>query len=118
MGKYTILGTFLRRWAVRNDGQEVELTLAQIEGLIGAPLPKAAADIAWWSDDLSGVQSRAWLEAGFEAKLIDDADLVIFVRCEHRSRSKTLAPASPCGGCGITDKKSRALERRGEWDDD
>lgn len=84
MGKYTALGTFLRRWAVRNDGQEVELTFAQIEGVIGAPLPKAAADTVWWSDDPSGVQSSAWGDAGFEARLIDDAELVIFARCGAR----------------------------------
>ncbi len=85
MGKYTILGAFLRRWAVRNDGQEVELTLAQIEGLIGAPLPKAAANTTWWSNDPTGVQSCARRDAGFEARLIDDAELVIFARCERRS---------------------------------
>lgn len=84
MGKYTALGTFLRRWAVRNDGQEVELTLAQIENLIGAPLPKAAAHIAWWSDDPSSVQSRAWRDAGFAARLVGDGELVVFARCERR----------------------------------
>ncbi|HEY0596208.1 DUF7662 domain-containing protein [Sphingopyxis sp.] len=86
MGKYDALGVFLRRWAVRNGGQEVELTLAQIEGLIGAPLPKAAANIAWWCDDRSGVQSRAWLDAGFEARLIEQEEFVIFGRCNIRPR--------------------------------
>ena len=86
MGKYSALGTFLRRWAVRNDGQEVELTFARIEGLIGAPLPKAAANMDWWCDDESGVQSRAWLDAGFKARLIEDEEFVIFGRCGARSQ--------------------------------
>jgi len=62
------------------------LTFAQIEGLIGAPLPKAAAYMAWWHDDQSGVQSRAWLDAGFNAKLIEEREFVIFGRCETRAR--------------------------------
>lgn len=82
MGKYDALGAFLRRWAVRNGEQEVELTLAQIEGLIGAPLPKAAANIAWWCDDRSGVQSCAWLDA----RLIEQEEFVIFGRCDTRSK--------------------------------
>jgi hypothetical protein len=85
MGKYDALGTFLRRWAVRNDGHEVELTFAQIEGLIGAPLPKAAAHMAWWCDQ-SGVQSRAWHEAGFKARLIESEEFVKFRRNGARSR--------------------------------
>lgn len=85
MGKYDALGAFLRRWAARNDGQEVELTFAQIEGLIGAPLPKAAAQLAWWCDQ-SGVQSRAWREASFMARLIEGEELVKFRRNGARSQ--------------------------------
>src|SRR3546814_11653145 len=58
MGKYDALGTFLRRWAVRNDGPEVVFTFAQIVGLIGAPLPKAAVHMAWWCDPSSRASSR------------------------------------------------------------
>lgn len=84
MGKYDALGVFLRRWAARNGGQEVELTFAQIEGLIGAPLPKAAVHMTWWCDQ-SGVQSRAWCDAGFAARLIAHEESVIFGRCHARA---------------------------------
>lgn len=80
MGKYSRLGVFLRRWSVRNSEQAVELSLAQIEGLIGAPLPKAATHVDWWCDHDAGVQSRAWLDAGFEARLVKDGECVIFGR--------------------------------------
>ena len=90
MGKYDALGTFLRRWAVRNDGPEVVFTFAQIEGLIGAPLPKAAVHMAWWCDP-SGVQSRAWRDAGFGAQLVADSEFVIFRRYGARSQDGAIA---------------------------
>lgn len=47
MGKYDALGTFLRRWKVRNDVDGVELSFAQIEGIIRGVLPRGAADAQW-----------------------------------------------------------------------
>lgn len=50
----------------------MRLTVADIERIIGAILPKAARDPAWWSNAPAAgrglVQCGAWLEAGFHAK--------------------------------------------------
>ncbi|WP_439569645.1 DUF7662 domain-containing protein [Sphingopyxis sp.] len=69
MGKYDALGTFLRRWKVRNDVDGVELSFAQIEGIIRGGLPRGAADAQWWRADgqPGSPHRRAWIEAGFEA---------------------------------------------------
>ncbi|HZV09145.1 MAG TPA: hypothetical protein VFF94_05285 [Novosphingobium sp.] len=48
MTKYDPLRRFLVR---RRRGEAVRLTLDEIERIIGAILPKAAIDPAWWSND-------------------------------------------------------------------
>jgi hypothetical protein len=82
LGKYDALGVFLRRWAVRNTGDQVEMSFTQLESMIGALLPKAAMKEEWWSDGMNvrhAVQCRAWLDAGFEARLLSE-ERVIFCR--------------------------------------
>jgi len=82
MGKYDALGTFLRRWAVRNKAHQVELSFTQIEGTIRTILPKAASRGEWWSNesgDRYSAQCRAWLDSGFEARLLP-GDRVMFSR--------------------------------------
>ena len=68
MGKYEPLRRFLRR----RRGEEVELSFADIERIIGALLPKTANDPVWWTNQPQRgrgfVQCGAWLEAGFHAR--------------------------------------------------
>jgi hypothetical protein len=67
MSKYDRLGGYLRR----RRGTEVLLTFDEIERIIGALLPRAAAAPAWWTNTPPGgrgfVQCHAWLGAGFRA---------------------------------------------------
>lgn len=71
MSKYDPLGTFLRRWRVRNDAEGVELGFAHIESIIGGLLPRGATEPEWWCvnerADRQAPHRRAWLEAGFDA---------------------------------------------------
>ena len=69
MGKYEPLTEFLRMQA----GNEVEMTFAQIERVIGSKLPpKAQKHRAWWSNNSSNnVMTKAWLEAGFRSEKVD-----------------------------------------------
>lgn len=86
MSKYDALGVFLRRWAIRNKVNEVELSFTQIEGTIRTFLPKAAARDEWWSNDIekhNAIQCRAWLDSGFEARLLP-GERVVFYRSERR----------------------------------
>jgi hypothetical protein len=69
MGKYEPLTAFLRR----QKADEVRLTFAQIEHVIGAKLPpKAQLHRAWWSNSGSNnVMTKAWLVAGFRSEQVD-----------------------------------------------
>ena len=82
MGKYDSLGAFLKRWNIRYDAEGVELTFAQIEGIINALLPNAAAKPGWWQvDGASGrlaPHQRAWVDAGFDVIAEPHAERVYF----------------------------------------
>lgn len=75
MAKYDPLYAYLRR----QKTDAVDLTFRDIERLVGAFLPKAALSDAWWGAE-AGVQSRAWGEAGFEARPDPKSERVLFVR--------------------------------------
>ncbi len=59
---------------IRTGQEEVTFTMAEIETLLGAPLPSTAHnDRAWWSNRNSGaVQASAWMSAGYN---VANADL-------------------------------------------
>jgi DNA-binding transcriptional regulator YiaG len=60
---------------LRRSGQdEVTLTFAEIETLLGASLPPSArARRGWWSNRSTGsLQASAWMEAGYH---VEDLDL-------------------------------------------
>ena len=66
--------------------EEVALTLAEIESMIGSPLPASArGQRAWWSNRTTGaVQSAAWLRAGYQAAEVDFANgQVTFRKVKH-----------------------------------
>ena len=69
MSKYDALGKHLAA------GSETtwRATFAQIEAVLGFPLPRSAyAYPAWWSNDATGhSHSRAWLEAGWKTQGVD-----------------------------------------------
>lgn len=75
--KYNPLYTHLRQ----QGREEVTLTFAQIEALIGERLPPSArAQRAWWSNRKQGaVQAQAWMKAGYHVEELDlDAERVTF----------------------------------------
>jgi len=72
----------LRRYLVRQKSSRVELSFTEVERLIGAYLPKAAARSQWWdldNDPQTSVQVQAWRAAGYRARLIA-AERVAFER--------------------------------------
>jgi DNA-binding transcriptional regulator YiaG len=68
--KYQPLMAYLQR----TDAPEVVLSLAEIELLLGEPLPPSAHQKrAWWSNRSKGaLQAKAWMEAGY---LVEEIDL-------------------------------------------
>lgn len=67
---------------LQTSGQdELRLTFAEIERLLGQPLPGSArSQRAWWSNrSRGGTQAKAWMEAGYEVTELDlSAEQVTF----------------------------------------
>lgn len=81
MAKYAPLVRFLRRQ--RSD--EVDLSFQDIERIITAFLPKAAAAPEWWrANDCpeAPAQQRAFAEAGFIPEPLSRAERVRFRRAD------------------------------------
>lgn len=77
MAKYDPIPKFLSR--KHNPG--ILLTFGEIERIIGAALPRAAAQPGWWAD-AGSVQSDAWRSAGYRAELVPDIEAVWFRRLD------------------------------------
>jgi hypothetical protein len=69
MSKYDPVGRYL----AAADRQELRLSFAQVEKILGFSLPASARRYAaWWSNSGgSHVQAAAWLGAGFETADVD-----------------------------------------------
>jgi hypothetical protein len=78
MSKYEPLGQFLRG-QTRN---QIPMTFAEIEKILGAPLPASKKHRAWWSNNPSNnVMTREWLSAGYETESVNvDSGKLIFRR--------------------------------------
>lgn len=86
MSKYDPLRK--RLTALREDS--LALSFEEIEGLIGQPLPPSARDYdEWWSNEhpnkTTHSQSKAWVMAGFVAKVDRLREHVTFRRKIDRS---------------------------------
>ena len=93
--KYAALYDNLRR----RSETTVELSLVEIEAITGEPLPDSAhRNAAFWSNRRGGLQSAAWLSAGF--KVTDFDRRHGRVRFE---RPRTRPRASRVGGQGRWD---------------
>jgi hypothetical protein len=70
VSKYDQLGTFLRS----QKTQEIPMTFAEIERVVGASLPRSSRYPAWWSNNPSNnVMAKIWLDAGFKTEQVDTA---------------------------------------------
>lgn len=75
--KYQPLCEYLQKC----DRYEISLSFAEIETLIGNPLPNSAKNTkAWWSNRSKGaLQSKAWMNAGYRVETVDfEAQSVTF----------------------------------------
>ena len=61
--KYAPLGRYLAEQPP--EIREVTLTLAEIERIIGAPLPAQARMVRWWNSGRAARHAQAWLLAGW-----------------------------------------------------
>lgn len=86
MGKYEPLSEFLRR----QTSDEVQMTFAQIERVLGTKLPpKAQHQRAWWSNNPNNnVMTQAWLDAGFRSEQVDVEGRKVVFRKSLRQKQK------------------------------
>lgn len=95
MGKYAPLGQFLRGQKL----DEIRMTFAEIERVIGTPLPANAPKYpAWWSNNPSNnPMTKVWLDAGFRTEQVDigGRKLVFRRRDKGAAEKTTVAPAQP-----------------------
>ena len=54
-----------------HDGDEWRATFAEIEGVLGSSLPKAAQQAAWWIGTVEKPHQRAWLDHGWRVADVD-----------------------------------------------
>lgn len=79
MSRYQAL---TRHLSARKEGR-VPMTFAEIEAILGAPLPGSArAHRPWWANSGHGhVQARGWLDAGYQSEQVDlAAERLVFAR--------------------------------------
>lgn len=69
MPKYTPLEAYLENQRLA----EVSMTFANVERVLGAPLPRSAFEHRpWWANETHGhVHAKAWLNAGYETAQVD-----------------------------------------------
>ena len=93
MGKYDPLAEFLRK----QPTNQVRMTFAEIERIVGVKLPPSAHhQRAWWSNNASNnVMTKVWLAAGFRSEQVDlEARKLTFRRVENASKGASRAPAA------------------------
>jgi hypothetical protein len=70
MGKYAPLKAFL----MEQGKDHVAMTFAEIEKVLGLPLPASKQYPAWWSNNPSNnTMTREWLDAGYQTESVDIA---------------------------------------------
>ena len=103
MSKYEPLERFLRS----RQTEEVPMTFAEIERILGRALPeKASGHRAWWSNNPSNnVMTKAWLAAGYQTERVDMASRRLVFRRTARGPSPATgdAPAIP-RSLGLVDR--------------
>ncbi|MGQ0563776.1 MAG: DUF7662 domain-containing protein [Gemmobacter sp.] len=63
----------LTRHLASRGGARIVMTFADMEAVLGFKLPKSARDYRpWWANSAHGhVQSRGWLDAGYQSEQVD-----------------------------------------------
>ena len=63
--------------------ERIEMSLPEIETVVGETLPPGARFPSWWRNDERRMHSRAWLTAGWKVgRLTGDGSVIEFVRQE------------------------------------
>lgn len=83
MSKYDDLKIFL----ISSNKSVIKLSFSEIENILNSTLPRSAyVHTAWWANDNSHCQSKAWISAGYSTKNLNLAEKsVCFCKTENTS---------------------------------
>lgn len=108
MNKYQPLAD---RLAGRSSG-DWRVSFAELETLLGFPLPKAArAGGAWWANTADKAHNRAWLEHGWRVGELDRAGETVTFRRETAPTRVQPAPAFEAPEASRNDQARRTAGR-------
>jgi hypothetical protein len=98
MSKYEPLGAYLKSKGV----EHVPMTFAEIERVVGMPLPHSKTHRAWWSNNPSNnVMTKVWLAAGYHTEQVDiDAEQLVFARTKPANGNGPVPAAAKNSGPG------------------
>jgi len=106
VGKYDPLTAYLRQAGTT----EVPLTFAEVEEIIGGPLPASKKYPAWWSNNPSNnVMTRAWLAAGFQTERVDIEGRRLVFRRARKAQNDPRPHAAPGRAPGLLDRLRASL---------
>jgi hypothetical protein len=87
-----------------HPGDEWRASFAEVEEVLGFPLPKGArSGKAWWSNDLDKPHSRAWSGHGWEAGDVDTTAGLVTFRRSAVSPAAVEAVLEPAGDLGLAE---------------
>jgi hypothetical protein len=60
----------LEAYLARHGAEEVELSVDEVERIVGGSLPMSARRPQWWANDSDQGQNQSWRAAGYGAFLL------------------------------------------------
>lgn len=114
-GKYSPLADYL----ANSKDITLDLSFAEIENILGRPLPDSAEGYrAWWANDVTHSQARAWIGVGWQTSEVDlEARQVKFVFVENEKELDYMTKFKnmnvkfkTLGGLNITSNGNEYLE--------
>jgi hypothetical protein len=107
MGKYEPLALYLESMA----GEIWDARFAEIERVLGFPLPRSAHDHpAWWANQEPGhSQTQGWRSAGWETSRVDLAAKKVRFRRSGRTPTRTAEPSRSSSAAEALFEKARRL---------
>ena len=93
MTKYVPLEEFLKR----QTKEEIRLGFQDVEKILGASLPRSASEHqAWWANDPSHSQGKAWLAVGWKTENLNlSRRTVTFTRVSAPTSIVSAPPTAP-----------------------
>jgi hypothetical protein len=98
----------LRRYLEQRATEHVPMAFADVERVLGFPLPRSAKGPSWWSNNPgTHVGVRAWRDAGYKASRVDvTSEKLVFVR--ERRGTETSSPPEDTLTVRLNDLSSAA----------